>query len=132
MIWNVYLDDVNRREIKTYNVFNHSTFNEDVKELLQREMTYKEFSEKLESYAMYCFWSKCEYEVIATSFPPYIDKEEMNRVVEEYDSHPYRMCVNLETAEKIDVYGQLKMNWKHFVDYVWNFKKESKEVIIYE
>lgn len=127
MTWNVYRHDINSKEIKTYNVFDHYTFNQDVQKILKKKITYEELSDELKSSAMYCFWSKCEYEVVITSFPPYIDKEELNKLVDECEQHPYRTYVNLETGIKIDIYGQLKMNWEHFVDYVWGFAKRTKD-----
>lgn len=31
-----------------------------------------------------------------------------------------------KTAEKIDIYSQVEMNWDNFVDYVWNEVKRNK------
>lgn len=59
-----------------------------------------------ESEWMYYFWSKCEWEVLLTSW-----------VHGGRDDAP---------ELKIDVYYQLKMNWDHFVDYVWQFAPKKR------
>ena len=54
---------------------------------------------------MYYFWSKCEHEVVISSFPIHIKKEEFNRLTEEfkkdaerYSHEPYGMwaCPDVE------------------------------------
>ena len=125
MIWNVYNHDINRREIKTYNVFKHNSFREDVEELLKENLNYDEFSEKLNRIAQYYFWSKAEYEIVITSWVPHIDNEELDRVDKEREEHPRYLShyVNLEVEEKLDFYDQLHLNWERFVEYVLSFKK---------
>jgi hypothetical protein len=51
---------------------------------------------RLERLCMYYFWSKCEYEVIVSSWPPREGSE-----------------------EKIDIYDQLKANWDIFRELVF-------------
>ena len=102
-IWNVFLEDFNRKEIVIYNVFHSHTFLEQVKKEFRRYSKHKDI-EKLEreirSWAMYCFWSKCEYEIIITSFP---ERKEFK-------------------AAKVDVYRQLELNWKPFFNYIYDNK----------
>lgn len=124
MTWNVYKYDINQREIEVYNVFKHYSFNVDVEKLLKKKISYEEFYEELKSLTMYYFWSKSEHEVVITNFPPYIDREEIDRLVAEKDEHPYRTYVHLEVCTKIDIYGQLNLNWEQFARYVWSFKKK--------
>ena len=126
MIWNVYERDINSREIKVFNIFNHSSFRESVLKLKKKKFPKEVFEKHLEREVMYYFWSKCEYEVVVTSFPPYIDKIELDRVNKEYyeynlkwGHYPLRMDVYPEISIKIDIYNQLKLNWDVFVDYVW-------------
>lgn len=126
MTWNVYRYDINKREIEVYNVFEHYSFNLEVEKLLNKKISYGEFYEELKSLAMYYFWSKSEYEVVITEFPPYIDKEEIDRLVAEKDEHSYRTYVHLEVSTKIDIYGQLNLNWEQFALYVWGFAKQTK------
>ena len=51
---------------------------------------------RLERLCMYYFWSKCEYEVIVSAWPPREGSE-----------------------EKIDIYDQLKANWDIFKELVF-------------
>lgn len=127
--WNVYRHDINRREIVEFNIFNHWRFEEDVKKDLRKCKTKEEFAEKIKSHLMYYFWSKCEYEVVISSFPVHIKKDEFNRLTEEfiadtekYGHEPYGMWVCPDVGEKIDIAGQVMMNFEVFVDYVWSHK----------
>ena len=127
LVWNVYSHDINSREIKTFNVFKHSSFNKDVEELLKEKLTYDEFSEKLNRITQYYFWSKAECEIVITSWVPHIDNEELDRLnVERENRRTYRYYVNLDVGEKIDYYNQLHLNWEQFVEYVYNFKKNKE------
>lgn len=126
MIWNVYRHDINRKEIIVYNIFDHYSFNESVKKILKSEITYEELADKLKSETMYYFWGKAEHEVVITSFPPYIDREEIDKLVAECEDVKYRTYVKLEIARKIDIYEQINMNWQQFVDYIWQFAKQVK------
>lgn len=117
LTWNVYRHDINSNEIEVFNVFDHWRFKEDLEKLLKTKPTYNKLSEHLRKSAMYYFWSKCEYEVVVTSFPPRIDENEIKRL--RSDSFPYGTHVKLETGSKIDVYNQLELNWDQFVGYVW-------------
>ena len=82
---------------------------------------------------MYYFWSKCEYEVVISSFPVHIKKEEFNRLTEEfkadtekYGHEPYGMWVCPDVGSKIDIYNQVMLNFEVFVDYVWSHKRSKK------
>ena len=124
MIWNVFDHDINSREIKIYNVFKHHSFNEYVQDLLKEDLSYDEFSEKLNHIARYYFWSKAEYEIVITSWVPHIDNEELDRLNKEREGRrTHRYYVNLDVSNKIDIYDQLHLNWKQFVDYVYNIKR---------
>lgn len=60
----MFIYDINRREIKKYNVFDHYRFDREVDELLHKtNLSKEEFQDKLRSALMYYFWSKAEYEV---------------------------------------------------------------------
>ena len=99
-VWNVYYEDINSRKIQTFNVFDHTSFRKEVNEHLKKYSEKADFADELRSSAMYYFWSKCEYEVLIC---PWISIERNGAI-------------------KIDVYDQLRLNWEHFVDYVWGFK----------
>ena len=129
MIWNVYYRDMNSRQIKVWNIFDHSSFREEVINLKKKKLPKEEFTKKLERKVLYHFWSKYEYEVVVTSFPPYIDKKELDRLNSEYENfntmyghYPLRIDVCPETYEKIDIYQQVHLNWDVFVNYVWRAK----------
>lgn len=127
--WYVYECKFNSNKIKVYNIFDHCSFNADVVKYLKKYKDKEEFAEKLKGSLMYYFWSKCEWEIILSSWPTYISVDELNRLNEEseeikekYKREPRRLNVNLETKQKIDVYSQVMNNWDVFLDYVWNSK----------
>lgn len=118
--WNVYIKDMNRREIKPYNIFKHGRFVNKIEELMEDFTgTKEEFATQVKSTLMYYFWSKCEWETVITSWPPRITQEELNRLNVELDSKYPSLSPRLETAEKIDVYQQVMLNWEHFINYLW-------------
>ena len=114
MNWNVFIYDFNKKKIKVKNLFNISiTFNEDFKalkdQILKGDITTKEeFADKLKSILMYTFWCRREYEIaISDLYWAYRDATDEMKV-KEYE-HYYK------TAEKIDIYSQVEMNWDKFV-----------------
>lgn len=128
--WVVYYHSINRGKIETFNIFDHWKFNDDTQKNLKKIKDKDEFAKKLKSDLMYYFWSKCEYEVIITSFPTYIKMDELDRLNEERESckeknnrDPKILGANLETEIKIDIYEQVMNNWDIFLDYVWNSKQ---------
>lgn len=127
MKWNVYLDDVNSKEIKVFDVFSHANFQKEVSAARKNSYDKEHFERLLKHIALYHFWSKCEYEVVITSWPPYISRFEANQI-KQTELPKYRTAVNLETGLKISVYDQLMLNWDAFVDYCWNTKKASLKV----
>ena len=130
--WNVYTHDFNKNEIKIFNIFNHDRFLEDVMKDLKKYAIKEEFAERLRGHLFYYYGSKCEWEVVITSWVPHITISELNRLNEErekilkkYNREPYRLYVNPDVGEKIDVYEQVMLNWDLFVDYVWSHKKSE-------
>ena len=99
--WNVFVEDINRREIIEYNIFNHGSFIAGVKNLEKSRPNRKEFEEQLNRLLRYYFWSKCEWEIVLSEWPPPRQKKEYVK------------------SRKIDVYDQIKLNWDFFVSYVW-------------
>lgn len=106
----VYYHDVNANRIKPWNVFNHNGFKKEVIKILRGYyndrngeesyentgylMTRSEFAELIRKELLYYFWSKCEYEVI----------------IKEWAGNPCEV--------KVDVYGQVYMNFSAFIDYL--------------
>ena len=106
--WNVYVEDVNRREIKKYNVFAHRGFLSDCKKSAQKNKDKADFADEVKRSLTYYYWSKCEWEIILSSWPP---------------AHNFR-------EKKIDVYDQIMMNWDHFIDYLWGNREDLKRMKI--
>lgn len=100
MEWNVIRYDCNGRKIGFFNIFSHGGFIKDVEELFaDSSLNDSEFEEKLRRSLQYYFWSRCEYEVIVSSWP----RGDVDR--------------------KIDFFDQVMANWRHFLKYV----KECRE-----
>ena len=129
--WYVYREDWNGRKIKVVNIFDHWKFAEDVEKLMKEPLTKEEFAEKLRGELFYYYGGKCEMETVITSWPPYIDKKELDRLNAEYEAHnkqygyyPYKINVNPDGGEKIDISEQVQNNMTHFVNYLWDIKTE--------
>ena len=97
--WNVFIYDINERQIDLLNVFNHGRYRQEIIKLLNHRCDFmlKEFTEKVKSSTMYYYWCKCEWEILIAPWIGDFDKESI----------------------KIDVYRQLEMNWDHYVKYLW-------------
>ena len=131
--WNVYVEDWNNKKIETFNIFNHGRFLEDVKKSLKSCVTKEEFAKLLKQNLFYYFGSKCEWEIVITSFPARITKEELSRLNKEfevdtakYGREPYSLWISPTVGEKVDVYSQVMLNFSHIVDYVWSQKRSKK------
>lgn len=160
--WNVYRENINTKKIEVFNVFKHANFCFDLKNffkdckkesnrynkenklsgLISHEEANKyrkhmlAFEDQLlKNICKYNFCSKSEYEIIITSWPPYIDKKELLRLENEDETHiqkwakpAYSYIVNLCTDEKIDIYDQLRLNWEVFKQYIFDHEKEIKKL----
>ena len=123
----VYVESINKRKIEKYNVLNDRIIDEFKKRVKEQHIINKrKFAEMAEQVLMYQYWSRSEWEIVLTDWPPHIKVEELSRLnseLEEYKSNygckPHSLTINLSTAEKIDVYDQIMMNWNIFIDYVW-------------
>ena len=75
------------------------------------------FAPEFKNTLMYYFWSKCECEIILTNWPTSfkVDIEKLDAT-----KHDCRDFIDLEVAEKIDMYDQVMNNWQLVLDYVWN------------
>ena len=99
--WKVWRYNVNARKIEEYNIFQHSSFLNDLIKLFQEQYSKEVFAEELKQKLRYYFWARCEFEVTVVGYPP---------------SHK-----NVE--RKIDIYEQVMLNWDVFLDYVWKCKE---------
>ena len=98
--WNVIIGDFNHKDIETYNIFDHDYFKEYCDKAWKKyKYDFDAFSKEVKRNLMYYFWSKCEWEVIVSHWPP---SERFN-------------------DKKIDVYEQVMMNWDVFIVYLWNY-----------
>ena len=75
------------------------------------------FAPEFKNNLMYYFWSKCECEIILTNWPTSF-KVDVERL--DVTKHDCRDFIDLEVAEKIDMYDQVMNNWQLVLDYVWN------------
>lgn len=123
--WNVFLWDINRKEIKEWNIFNHGRFTTDMIKCLRDCRDKDELTIELRRNVMYYFGFKVEYETFITEPFPYVTKKEIDRLVEEDVRHCTH--VNLEHGDKIDVYRQIMMNYNHFINYLWSNREEILE-----
>ena len=128
LTWNAYIEDRNANTIKVFNVFNSFRFISGVIEANNKYKNDFEFLKKVRSSLMYAFWSKAEYEVIITSWPPHIEKEEFERLTKE--DIRFRTWVNLSMGEKIDVYNQVMINWEALKLYLLTNRKLIPKKII--
>ena len=97
--WFVYKEDINNNKIKIYDIFSCVAFSDDIKKDYKKyKNNFELFSERVNIYLRYYFWSKCECEIILSNWPPSDSFEK----------------------EKIDIYDQVMLNWNVFIKYVWD------------
>lgn len=148
--WYVIVEDFNGKEMVPYNIFDHNAFMNDLINITKKlnkkfkdgsttlvDIIFSEFEEEVRKSLSYYYWSKSEWEFVATTFPPYIENEQIDELVEERKDHLekygyfYRTSINLNVGSKLDVYTQVRMNWKPFINYLWdNIKLIKKKKII--
>lgn len=104
LTWNVYYGNFNAKKIETFNIFKHTYFLNDCVHNLKHNKDKDSFAKQLKRDLMYYFWSKCEWEIILSDWPP-----------------SDTFC-----KEKIDVFDQVMLNWDIFVDYIWNNRQYIK------
>ena len=128
------MESFNKKSIEKFNIFDHGRFFEDVKKALKENQNKEEFAKEIRKCLIYYFWSKCEYEVVITSWVPRITKDELDRLNEDFKKsvdngyEPYSLCVSPEVRKKIDIYDQVMLNFDKFVDYIWSFRSKSKHI----
>lgn len=106
LVWNVYRYNINSREIIVYNIFDHWGFRKEILDFYKNTpiITKESLEKKLKSSMMYYFWSRCEWEIILSEWPP---------------APPER-----KTEIKIDVFDQVQLNWDVFVNYIYTHLSE--------
>lgn len=103
MKWNVYYHDINRDKMEVFNIFDHSSFCNDIKKYLKEYTDKEKFEERLKRSLSYYFWCKAEWEIVIS---PWVGGRNTKEV-------------------KIDVYDQVMNNWDVFVDCVWKEKNNG-------
>lgn len=104
MEWYVLLHDFNKDKIISYNIFNNSKLDKELKELKENYISKENFVSELDKILRWCFWSQSEYEIMVGDL---FEKD-------------------LDKYEKIDVYQQLKPNLNTLANYIiyqWTFNK---------
>ncbi len=104
MKWNAFYYNNNKRQIESYNIFNHGGFRREFCKIVQKHEGKDLFAEELWHCLMYYFWSKCEYEVLI---------------------YPWPCSFERDRPRKVDIFGQITCNWTAFVDYVWEHRNET-------
>lgn len=103
LAWYVYIGNFNSKQIETYNIFNHGGFYNDCVSIASKHRNDKDaLADEVYRSLQYYFWSKCEWEVIVSHWPP------SDRLKD----------------KKIDVYDQAMLNWQRFIDYLWDNRFE--------
>lgn len=103
--WNVYVSNFNGKRIETDNIFEHGGFIKDCQEAYKKHKDDKDaFLEDVRRSLMYYYWSKTEWEIIISHWPPRESAQDL----------------------KIDVFDQVMLNWPIFSEYVWNNRDEFK------
>ena len=129
LVWNIFAEE--HGEIVPINIFEYNwVFLKDG--LLVAKKKYKdnfeEFADHIRSWLQHEYWSRSEYETVITSWPPYIEDAELERINKEKAEHIekygkfYRESVELTVGYKIDIFTQIMMNWDRFIEYIWNNK----------
>ena len=127
MKWNVILQDPRTGDFKLYNIFEYPDFRISMENLFKRQYPQERFLSELDQEIHHYFRAKIEWEMFITAWPPYINSEEISRII--YDYHinrspkqplPERIAVNVSKRYKIDVYSRLRANWERFADYMWS------------
>ena len=135
--YNVYNENINSREIEIYNVFRNSNFYEGICKAIKqykKDQDLNNFKEEVRHQLMYSYWSKAEYEVVITSWPPYMDVENIDKLKQEVEEHnskyserkQLRVNVPLTISEKIDISDQVMLNFDIFFKYILDNLKEFK------
>ena len=81
MKWNVILQTDGKTDLGIYNVFDDVGFRLAIEKLFEKKYDKKRFMEELDREAHFSFWAKIEWETVFTTWPPYINREEIDRLL---------------------------------------------------
>ena len=133
MKWNVVFPDFKTGRLIYYDIFKDDWFISSMERIMEAGYGKDRFIEELGRAARFWFWAKSEYEFMFTEWPPIIKVSEVVRIVDEYrealdkgEEPSKEIKVYPVNSHKVDIYAQLRINWDHFTEYVWN---ESRKMI---
>lgn len=89
--FNVIIYDINRKKFKPYDVMDF--FVDEYNEEKSKPKTFDEFKEFVERKSMWMFWSRTEYEIILSDWPPF-------GVEEKWDIHR-QIMMNIDIVTEI-------------------------------
>ena len=98
--WNVFRMNLQKRQIETFNIFDHGRFRKTTIERLKECSTKEDFEYEFKRLVFYHYAWKFEYETCIGSI------------------------ISSEANKKIDIRNQLQLNWNRLVDYLWGNKEE--------
>ena len=97
--WYALRYDFNKKELVNYNILRNELVEKIIKEMRKKKLhSLEELKEYINSWLMYNYWTKSEFEIAITNL---------------YDN-------DLEKAEKVDIYSQVKPNLDRIVEYINN------------
>lgn len=124
--WKVIMEDPNQQKIIYYDLFKGNHWITVARELKLQYPIFQAWSDAFRQKLMSQYWSRCEYEVVVTSWPPYINVEDIKKLQDEVEekekkwgNKPLRVNITPTVAKKIDIFEQLDANWAVFSQYVW-------------
>lgn len=89
--FNVIIYNINRKKFEPYNIMDF--FVEEYKEEKNKPTTFATFKKFIERKSKWMFWSRCEYEIILTDWPP-------SGVKEKWDIHR-QIMMNIDIITEI-------------------------------
>lgn len=97
--------NVNTREFYWFNVFSHPSYAKSVAEAARTYKTRPALKERVLSISRYYYWARCEYEFVATPWPP---------------------SPNSDEGRKYDVYSFIEANIESLLDVLVSMFWEGK------
>lgn len=126
LTWKIIMEELNSRKIIFYDIFASGHWELVARQLKEETTSREEWENYFRLRLQSQYWSRSEYEVVVTSWPPYIKTEDIQKLSDEvaerektWGSKPLKVNIAPTVGRKIDIFEQLDMNWSVFADYVW-------------
>ena len=100
LVFNVIVYNFNTKKFVPYNIFTY--LEREFKKSSLKDMSKESLMSWILDKSRYMFWSRCEYEVILSPWPP-----------------------NENVSRKIDVFEQIEMNIEVITDMFYNYHKNK-------